>query len=72
MNGTQNPKDLLRTTATPTPDLTSGGKTNIFLRNPRILLLKHIFTLVILYVSIFAETPSTPASPSERLMGVDS
>ena len=27
---------------------------------------KHIFTLVTLYVSIFAEIPLTPASPSER------
>ena len=47
-----------RRTATPTSEARK-----IFLRNPRILL---SFTLVTLYVSIFAEIPLTPASPSER------
>ena len=37
----------------------------IFLSNPYILL-KQIFTLVTLYVSIFVEIPLTPASPPER------
>ena len=52
----------LKHTRTATP--ASGGKKNIYSWSSYFT--KYIFTLVALYVSIFAEIPLTPASPPER------